>query len=49
MSNRLAGLWIKKIGQNRGTPRLWFDCLRIAAAGLLPGASGKAPSISGML
>ena len=37
MSSRLAGLWIKKIGQNRGTPRLWFDCLRIAAAGLLPG------------
>ena len=37
MSNTLAGLWIKKIGMNRGKPRLWFDCLRIAAAGLLPG------------
>lgn len=30
-------LWIKRIGQNRGAPRLWFDTPRIEAAGLLPG------------
>ncbi len=30
-------LWIKKLGINRGAPRLWFDTPRIVNAGLEPG------------
>ena len=31
------GYWLKKIGLHRGSPRLWFETLRVKNAGLLPG------------
>lgn len=38
MKALLQTVWIKNIGTNRGKPRLWFECLKIKAAGLIPGA-----------
>lgn len=35
--NKLEGYYIKKIGENRGKPRVWLDRLQTEGAGLAPG------------
>lgn len=35
--HKTVGFWLKKVGLHRGSPRLWFDSIRVASAGMIPG------------